>query len=163
MKVIKPPQTPDFDGEIPHLVFMAGGITDCPDWQKEFYDLTKDRIPDSFVLINPRRDNFDVRDPSMSDEQIKWEYKWLQRSSIVTFWFPKETLCPITLFELGKEFGQQLGPFPRKKLLIGMHPDYKRRIDVETQTRLVDPTYQISYTLEDLAAELITKCHSHVV
>lgn len=159
MKLIKPPQTPDFDGEIPHLVFMAGGITDCPDWQAYYYDLVKDRIPDDFVLVNPRRDNFDVRDPSMSDEQIKWEYKWLQRSSIVSFWFPRETLCPITLFELGKELGLQCGPYPRKKIVLGVHPYYKRRVDIETQTALVDPNIEIFYTLEDLSAQLILECH----
>jgi hypothetical protein len=163
MKQIKPPQTPDFDGDVPHLVFMAGGITDCPDWQAYYYDLVKHRIPDDFVLINPRRDNFDVRDPSMSDEQIKWEYKWLQRASIVSFWFPQETLCPITLFELGKELGLQCGPHPRKKIVLGMHPDYKRRVDVETQTALVDPNIEISYTLEDLSAQLILECHRAMV
>ena len=163
MKLIKPPQTPDFDGDIPKLVFLAGGITGAPDWQKDFYALVKDRIPDTFTLINPRRENFDVRDPSMSDEQIRWECKWLQRSSIVTFWFPRETLCPITLFELGKEFGQQLGPFPRKKIVLGVHPDYQRRIDVETQSELVDKDLIISYTLEDLAAALIAECHNNVV
>jgi hypothetical protein len=56
----------------------------------------------SLTLINPRRLDFDVENPDMEYEQIVWEHQNLEASDMISFWFPKETLCPITLFELGK-------------------------------------------------------------
>jgi hypothetical protein len=41
-----------------------------------------------------------------------------------------------------------------KPLLIGVHPAYARRIDVEIQTRLVRPKVKIMYSLPALAAML---------
>ena len=38
-----------------------------------------------------------------------------------------------------------------KPIVIGVHPGYKRKQDVEIQTRLVRPDIQVVYSLEDLA------------
>ena len=129
MKFLTCPETPNWNtSPAPKIIFMAGGITDCPDWQAEFQEeLESLDIPDHWVMVNPRRPNFNVRDPSVSEEQIDWEYKWLERAAFTSFWFPKETLCPITLFELGKQLGRG------KKVIVGAHVDYARRFDVEYQ------------------------------
>jgi hypothetical protein len=66
----------------------------------------------------------------------------------VSFWFPKETLCPITLYELGKQSASN------KPIFVGVHPEYARRRDVEIQTQLIRPEVKIVYSLEDLAQEI---------
>jgi hypothetical protein len=41
----------EFDGDGPGL-FLAGGITGCPDWQSEVRNLIE---PSEWTLLNPRR------------------------------------------------------------------------------------------------------------
>ena len=43
---------------------------------------------------------------------------------------------------------------PSVKLFVGVHPDYLRRMDVETQTLLVRPEVTIVYSVEDLAQQV---------
>lgn len=125
-----------------NAIFMAGGITNCPDWQQEMRGLLAST---EFTLLNPRRANFPMDDPNASQEQIVWEYKQLDAANEIMFWFPKETLCPIVLFELGKWL------VSKKKIFVGMDPEYKRRQDVEIQTRLERPDLHIAYSLKELA------------
>ena len=56
---------------------------------------------------------------------------------MVLFWFPKESLCPIALFELGKELESG------SRVVIGVHPEYSRRFDVITQVRCYDPEFPV--------------------
>jgi hypothetical protein len=125
-------------------VFLAGGSTGCPDWQATVVDELRDE-PDNVVLLNPRRKNFPIQDPAASLEQIKWEHDMLRLADLILFWFPKETLCPITLYELGA--WTMAGTKP---IEIGMHPEYQRRQDVTIQTGLVNPYIAITYKLSDL-------------
>src|SRR5690348_10230732 len=92
---IKPPVYPQLENT---PIFLAGGITDCPDWQSE---VVEQLVKTNLMIFNPRRDYFDVEDSRMTFEQIRWEFAHLRLAKGVVFWFPKETLCPITLFELG--------------------------------------------------------------
>ena len=113
-------------------LFLAGGITNCPDWQKEAASLLKGT---NMVVINPRRKVFDMT--VKGEEQILWERKHLKNANHILFWFPKETVCPITLFELG----YYLGVFEREgyfgpAIFIGTHPEYTRRHDVRIQAEL---------------------------
>ena len=39
----------------------------------------------------------------------------------------------------------------KKPIYIGVHPEYKRRIDIEIQTSLVRPDIKIVYSLVELA------------
>jgi hypothetical protein len=41
-----------------------------------------------------------------------------------------------------------------KPLFVGVHPDYKRRQDVEIQTELARPDIKIVYSLEALAKQV---------
>lgn len=126
-------------------LFLAGGITGCLDWQSELVGLLKN---EDLTLLNPRRKNFPINDPNANEAQIKWEYNHLKKATAVSFWFPKETLCPITLYELGKQ------SVYNKPLFIGVHPDYKRKSDVEIQTGLIRPKIKIAYSIEDLAKQI---------
>lgn len=122
-------------------VFMAGGISNCHDWQQEYIEKTKDV---DAIFINPRRYDFDITDPNQSEIQIEWEHSYLEVSDIVSFWFPSETLCPITLFELGKMSQSS------KTIIVGTHPEYARKYDVIKQLSLIDPTIKVVHTLDDL-------------
>jgi len=126
-------------------VFLGGGITGCPDWQAEMRSKLEG-LP--ITILNPRRANFPIEDPSAGKEQITWEYDQLARATAILFWFPCETLCPITLYELGK------WSHSHKPLFVGVHPDYKRRFDVEMQTSLARTDVKVCYSLDELASQV---------
>jgi len=121
-------------------IFIAGGISGCPDWQKKFITLFPQ---DLYTFINPRKDDFN---PADSAKQIKWEFDNLRQANIISFWFPAESICPITLFEPGVWSNQTTKP-----VIIGLHPDYPRKFDVEQQMKWARPDIKIVYSLEDLA------------
>ena len=79
------------------------------------------------MVANPRRNRLLASEGAEAACQIRWEYEFLKRARVVLFWFPKESLCPIALFELGKELGRNSCVF------VGTHPDYARRFDIVTQ------------------------------
>ncbi len=128
-----------------HSVFLAGGISNCPNWQAQLLEKLRDT---DWLVFNPRREDFDLNDPQMAEAQIEWEYRYLALAGAIAFWFPPQTLCPITLYELGK------WSMTDKPLLIGVDPAYARRFDVITQTRLARPDVTVTDSLEGLAAQL---------
>ncbi|GAA6615808.1 nucleoside 2-deoxyribosyltransferase domain-containing protein [Scytonema sp. NUACC26] len=135
----------EFNGE-GQAIFCAGGITGCLDWQSHIVELLK---PSPWIILNPRRANFPIHEPSASQQQIEWEYKHLRLATAILFWFPSETMCPIVLYELGA------WSMTNKPLFVGVHPKYARRQDVEIQTSLVRPDIQIVYSLDELANQII--------
>lgn len=137
IKVVEAPEV--YEG-LGLSIFLGGGITNCPDWQKEIIELfEKSKFgkhpTNTLYLINPRRADFDVRDPTAAETQIRWEHAYLQMVDAILFWFPKETLCPITLYELGT---WTVHP-DNKQIFVGCHPEYQRKQDVEIQTNLARP------------------------
>jgi len=123
-------------------IFLAGGITGCPNWQAEMVELLRET---NLVLLNPRRDNFP---PDAAREQITWEHSHLHKADAILFWFPCETVCPIVLYELGA------WSMTDKPIFVGVHPDYQRRQDVEIQTELARPGLRIVYDLQSLARQV---------
>lgn len=128
-------------------IFLGGGISNCGNWQREMIQRFKS-FDDSLILINPRRADFDITNPDMSSEQIEWEYDHLHRSSAVLFWFPYETLCPITLYELGVHAAAGT------KIFVGCHPGYQRKFDVEKQLSLVRPDVAVHDNFADLVSDI---------
>ena len=126
-------------------IFIAGSITGCPDWQKTLIDSLKSL---EIAIYNPRSENFPIHDPSASYEQIKWEYDHLRKADAISFWFSKDSLGPIVLFELGAHTMTQ------KPIVIGIEPGYPRQNDVLIQTKLIRPEILIVNTLEDLSEEI---------
>ena len=125
-------------------VFLGGGITGCKLWQdvliKEIQEL-------NCVVFNPRRKEFDIKDPSQSQIQILWEHQYLASANIVIFYFSSETLCPITLFELGARLMANRGGYDQS-IYIYCEPDYQRKFDVEFQTKLaIDSFVEVQDTL----------------
>ena len=135
----------EYDGPGPS-VFLAGGISGTFDWQADVVARLAD-LP--LVLLNPRRRDFPMDDPSAARAQIEWEYRHLSRATAVLFWFPPETLCPIALYELG---GRAL--VRGQPLFVGTHPDYKRRLDVEVQLNLARPEVAVVADTAALAGQV---------
>jgi hypothetical protein len=126
-------------------VFLAGGITGCPDWQAEAIDILAES---DLVLLNPRRKDFPIHDPTAAQHQIEWEHNHLRRATARLFWFPCETLCPIVLYELGAWSMTALPMF------VGVHPQYQRRQDVEIQTSLARPNVRVVDDLGELCRQV---------
>jgi len=128
-------------------VFLAGGITGCPDWQSYVAKQLED-LP--LRLYNPRRRGFDVAG-DLARSQIEWEFNALSLCDVVLFWFPQESLCPISLYELGR-INTMHG---KKRIFIGTHPHYVRREDVVVQTQLAtqgSSSGTIFHDLEEMVA-----------
>lgn len=151
MRYIEAPEQYDSaDNPEEPLVFLAGGITDCPDWQRDMVALFL-KEGTGAVVLNPRRAHFPILDPNAAADQIRWEHVYLKKADAILFWFCKETLCPIVLYELGAWSSVEMKP-----IFIGMDPKYERRRDVEIQTRLVRPGLHIQYSLKGLAGQVLT-------
>lgn len=149
-----------------HGLFLGGGISGCRDWQTDMVELLKGT---ELGVVNPRRDDFDASDPTMSEKQIEWEFRHLRMCQWKLFWFAPETLCPITLFEYGYWLAGHAGAHLAAKglpikLFVGVHPEYARKFDVEKQTALhnqrlieseAEGVVEIVHSIEDLAKQVI--------
>jgi hypothetical protein len=147
MKYVECPDLfiPESIDDYKKTLFLGGGISGVGNWQAEMVRLLQDT---ELILINPRRTNFDVNNTKMTVEQIQWEYHHLNLSHARMFWFPPETLCPITLFELGR-FSVQSNP-----LFVGCDPKYARSLDLEEQMKHVRRS-EVMFDLEILARQII--------
>lgn len=141
MPVIRAPEECPQPGA---ALFLAGGITGCPPWQRQLIDALGET---NWFLLDPRRDPW-PDDLRVVEQQIAWEHRHLRRADLIAFWFARETLCPITLYELGA------WSMTSKPLVVGVHPEYARRFDVEVQTRLARPEVPVVTSLDALAAAL---------
>jgi hypothetical protein len=146
--VESPNEVYSLENQSNYKLFLAGSITNCPDWQKEVIEKLKD--VENLTIYNPRRADFPIGDPDAAEEQITWEYNKLKEADGVSFWFDSGSLGPITLYELGR-WGNSSKD---KNLLIGIHPEYQRKQDVEIQTQLSRPETSIVYSIDDLVENI---------
>jgi hypothetical protein len=156
MNIIQSPAVYETRLNVKTRLFLAGGISNCPDWQKEMSDKLWKKIGE-VAVFNPRRVGDLAKDTEDAKTQIEWENWHLHKSNRILFWFPEETLCPITLFELGKWSAYwmfHMG-YLRHHMFIGVHPNYQRRFDVETQIGMMDKYMKIHYSLDDLFDDVV--------
>ena len=150
MQYIESPQNyTKMPGDV--AIFFAGGITNCPDWQSEIVDALRDI---NITILNPRRKFFPINDSTASKEQIKWEYSHLRKADVILFWFPKESICPIALYELGAWC------MTTKPIYLGVDSEYPRKTDIEIQTALIRPDVEINYSLNELIKKIMIKTES---
>ncbi len=126
-------------------VFLAGGISDCPNWQK---DVAESLTDIDVTVYNPRRYHYPITEILEAEEQIRWEYERLRKADIILFWFSPETLNPITLFEYGSALERD------QKLFVGVDFDYKRKTDIEIQTKIRRPEIILTYSVKVLSQVL---------
>jgi hypothetical protein len=128
-------------------LFLAGGISNCPDWQSEVIKELRDVR--GLTIYNPRRADFPMHIPEASEEQITWEYYKLKEADIICFWFSRGSLNPIVLYELGR-----WGNSSDKPIIVGLDPEYERIHDVLIQTKLSRPKVELVYSLTELCEEV---------
>ncbi len=144
-------------------LFLGGAIAmgKAPLWQNDFVQMMSGV---EGCVFNPRRKDYDFNDPTLPRKQIQWEHDHWMIATHRLFWFAKESICPITLLELGRwmqidqgsdeTIGTQLD-----HLFVGMDPEYEKRVDVEIQLELEHrQDVTIVYTLADLANQVIKAC-----
>jgi hypothetical protein len=151
MNIIQSPNIYETRLNVRKRLFLAGGISNCPDWQKDLTDRFW-KFGDAVAIFNPRREGGLCKEGDEAKAQIKWENWHLHQATHLLFWFPEETLCPISLFELGKWVSNYLHtkPCARYNLSIGCHPNYQRKFDVEIQMSLIDEFIKVENNIDDL-------------
>jgi hypothetical protein len=131
-------------------IFLAGGISNCPDWQSFMIEiLSQSFVSEYLTLYNPRRSHINLNDTNIAQQQIQWEYEHLKKSDIILFWFPKESVCPISLFECGRWTGDA-----GKTVFVGVDTDYVRKFDIEEQMKLVRPKMIVVDSLVELSEQV---------
>ena len=133
-------------------LFLAGGITSCPDWQSILIEKIKTaNIETDLDIYNPRRKMFPVHDKEAGLEQMKWEFERLRQSNMIIYWFSRGSLNPISLYELGMWGNSRSTP-----VIIGIDEKYERTNDVITQTSLARPNVPIVDSLDKMAEMIKT-------
>lgn len=134
-------------------IFLAGGISNCPNWQADAISYFSKVSEFDFTLYNPRRIEFQTDDPQTAEQQIVWEYNHLRDADIILYWFSKGSLNPIVLYELG-----MWGNSSDKIIFVGIDPGYERTQDVIIQTALARPELNIYNNLEAMISSI-----SHII
>ena len=124
-------------------VFLAGGITNCWEWQDKVIELlseTKYINFNNLVIFNPRRKDFPIDDPNAAEEQIAWEFEMLEQCDIFSMYFcAGESDQPICMYELGRNICRMQTRFPINwdmRIIVTVEKGYKRKKDVYVQTSL---------------------------
>lgn len=148
VRYVRAPQW--YDGPGP-VLFLAGGISQCPDWQSEAAAMLRDTP--GLTVVDPRRAAYDPAVPDAAAEQITWEHTHLWRADVVLFWFaPGGSVQPIALYELGVHATRGI------PLAVGADPAYPRRLDVEVQLGLARPGLRVHDTLADTVEAATRLC-----
>lgn len=142
-------------------LFLAGGITNCEDWQSKVLDELSKLQLDNLLVFNPRRKDFDVTDKNASRKQIEWEFKYLNDMDIFTMYFAKSenSVQPICMYELGRHLERMQHRFPKdwqNRIIIGIEDGYTRTQDVIIQSSLaLDGCFFYEHITPDMYAQLI--------
>ena len=128
-------------------VFLAGGICNCPNWQKNVIEtLQNDTLPielsgdyKNVCLINPRRTDR-IEEPGAAQKQIEWEFDMIENCDVFTMYFAGgESDQPICMYELGRNILKMQYEYPKSwkdRIVITCNSNYKRLNDVLVQTGL---------------------------
>lgn len=140
---------PSLEKPIYTSLFLAGGITNCKEWQK---DVIKELDVYDVSIFNPRQESFDISDKSASYRQILWEYERLEQMDIFSMYFCDDNSDqPICLYELGRNILRMQNRFPsdwQNRIIISVEDGYRRKSDVIIQTSLCAPTLFVDETAD---------------
>ncbi|MDG4795218.1 nucleoside 2-deoxyribosyltransferase domain-containing protein [Micromonospora sp. WMMD1082] len=127
-------------------IFLAGGISGCPDWQADAVTLLRDT---PCTVLNPRRARYPMDDAAAAAQQVAWEHRHLHRASVILFWFPASPTSdqPIALYELGVHAATARVP-----VAVGADPAYRRHRDLILQMSVARPDITVHTTLADTVA-----------
>ena len=120
--------------------FLAGGSTD---WRQKLTDsMTSDQFYHA-IVVDPFDKNY------KPEVNTAWEFKSMQKVDCVVFWFPKESLYPISLFELGVVCRDSL-----KGLIVGMDLEYAKREIIIEQLKLFRPDVNVVSSLPEVMGQM---------
>ncbi len=140
-------------------LFLAGGITNCPDWKSILIEKIKNtNVETDLDIYNPRRKNFPIHDKEAGLEQMKWEFKRLKQADMTIYWFSRGSLNPISLYELGMWGNSRTTP-----VIIGIDEKYERSNDVITQTTLARSNVPIVDSLDKITEIIKTYVDEHLI
>lgn len=140
MKIIECPHPHERqDGEF--SIFLAGGTRNCPDWPPILIHLLENT---NYTLFSPGQPNTNIQ------LQIEWEFQHLRQADMIVFWLCKNTIQPITMYELGA------WAMTAKPLIVGIEPGYALELDIVARLKLTRPDVVVFDDLEQLANGLIT-------
>lgn len=148
-------ETPKFTS-----VFLAGGITNCKEWQKAVIEELKF---EDISIFNPRQEHFNVSDKNASYKQISWEFEHLEKMDIFSMYFcNNDSDQPICMYELGRNIVRLQNKFPsdwEKRIVISVEAGYRRQTDVLIQTELAtqNKVFIDTNVTPDLHAQYIKK------
>ena len=137
-------------------VFLAGGITNCPDWQSEtINELKKFEVENNkelnLIVYNPRRESFDIDTESERDKQIEWEFKYINSVDIFSMYFcNSESVQPICMYELGMRIGRlmerpAIDSHRGCRTVVSIEKGFKREYDIYKQLNLACWEIGINY------------------
>lgn len=165
MEIITAPDA-SFGKENGIKCFLAGGITQCPDWQYLVANTLRAAEEDGavdlkdLVLFNPRQLFFDVNNPNGAQDQVKWEFDRLQSMDIFSMFFCESvSIQPICMYELGRNLLAMHLRFPndwKDRTVISCDSHYSRWRDVEIQSKLAG--FSNVNIMEDYQNLIITHC-----
>jgi hypothetical protein len=139
-------ESPDwFDSHGPSI-YLAGGISGCPDWQSRVTESLRE-LP--IAVLNPRQASYPGGDRAFR-AQVEWEYYHIHRADVMLFWFPAASLQPIVWYELGTVVSTR-----DSRICVGAEPGYARRFDLEVQLSLAHPTLKINSILGSVIDEAV--------
>ena len=125
-----------------NIIFLAGGITGCNNWQHDVIEKLKHSIdPDQYCIANPRRDDFLINDIDKAFNQISWEFHALEACDIFSMYFVgSESDQPICMYELGRNVVRMKEKYPKSwkhRIIVTIEDGYKRANDVNIQLCLL--------------------------
>lgn len=123
-------------------IFLAGGITG---WRQTMINKLSGV---DVVLLNPRVQTWPTSEAGIR-QQLAWEHLYLREANLRMFWFAGETVCPMTLFELGIAIAEG---WP---LVVGADPKYAKCGELKLRCVLASPTLRIADSLEQLTGQAI--------
>ena len=165
MKIITAPQSfTKKENDI--LLFLAGGIQNCKEWQKEFIGYCNEfnsQYGQDLVIFNPRRDNFPIHDKNAAREQIQWEFEWLEKVDIFSMYFDGPTVSdqPICFYELGRHLNRIITKWPNEyqnRIVLTVSPEFKRVQDVIIQTELACKEHEIRTMISNSVKNHFAQC-----
>ena len=143
-------------------IFLAGGITNCSEWQNEVIKCLNDMSKyvedglEKLVIFNPRRKNFPMDNPNAAEEQITWEFNFLEKCDIFSIYFDytEKSDQPICFYELGRNLVKMEIKFPedfKERIVISYKENFKRAKDVIIQSNLalnIEENYMVKQPAE---------------
>jgi len=147
MTIIRPPEeyVPAIQQGSRKAIFLAGSVSGSENWRLH---IAQSFEAENVVFLDPFNASYASADAAAFSAQIEWERRHLRRAWGRVFWFSFESLCAMSLFELGASC-QSAGP-----LFVGCHADYRLRRDVISQLAIARPDVVVAATLDELISQL---------